>query len=518
MNFLSIISALLALGLTRPALAASGSDWRSRRIYQVVTDRFARTDGSTTAACETGSGDWCGGTWAGLINRLDYIQNMGFDAIWISPITYQLQGLTVDGAAYHGYWQTNINEVEDHFGTAQDLKNLAAELHSRGMYLMVDIVVNHFAWQGSPDSVDYSTFVPFDSSSYFHSYCSNNYDPSDLTNLEQCWMGSTNVPLPDLKTEASNVSSVWNSWAAQIVSEYSIDGFRIDSIMEVNTDFWASFQSSAGIYSLGEAYNADSDVVCGYQDYLPGVFNYAMYFPLISAFSSTSGSMSNLADMINVVKAGGCADTSLLGTFSENHDQPRFASVNGDMALAKNVVTFTMLTDGIPVIYQGQEQHYNALGGSSTPYNREAVWLSGYNEDADLYVLLQLLNAARANAANQDSTYLTYQNYPIYTDSNVIAMRKGDMVTVLTNAGTSGSSYTLSLASGYDAGTEVTELVGCTTLTASDDGTLSVPMASGLPKVYYPTASLGNGLCGVSSKRRGMKVRSAKWRHGIEDF
>ena len=98
------------------------------------------------------------------------------------------------------------------------------------------------------------------------------------------------------------------------------------------------------------------------------------------------------------------------------------------MALAKNVVSFTMLTDGIPVIYQGQEQHYNALGGSSTPYNREAIWLSGYNEEADLYVLLQMLNAARANAANQDSTYLTYQNYPIYTDSNVIAMRKGDMV------------------------------------------------------------------------------------------
>lgn len=197
MNFLNIISTLLALGITRTALAASGSDWRSRRIYQVMTDRFARTDGSTTAACDTGTGDWCGGTWAGLINRLDYIQNMGFDAIWISPITYQLQGLTVDGAAYHGYWQTNINEVEEHFGTAQDLQNLAAELHSRGMvccsrgvlqaradrtlqYLMIDIVVNHFAWQGAPDTVDYSTFVPFDSSSYYHSYCTNNYDPSDL--------------------------------------------------------------------------------------------------------------------------------------------------------------------------------------------------------------------------------------------------------------------------------------------------------------------------------------------------
>lgn len=132
MRFISIIVAL-TLAMCHLGLAASSADWRSRRIYQVMTDRFARTDGSTTAECQTGVGDWCGGTWAGLINRLDYIQNMGFDAIWISPITLQLEGLTVDGSAYHGYWQTNINEVEPNFGTSQDLQNLAAELHSRGM-------------------------------------------------------------------------------------------------------------------------------------------------------------------------------------------------------------------------------------------------------------------------------------------------------------------------------------------------------------------------------------------------
>ena len=57
----------------------SPSGWRSQSIYQVVTDRFARTDGSTTAPCDLG--DYCGGTWQGLINHLDYIQNMGFTAV-----------------------------------------------------------------------------------------------------------------------------------------------------------------------------------------------------------------------------------------------------------------------------------------------------------------------------------------------------------------------------------------------------------------------------------------------------
>lgn len=131
------IGVLSALGLTlcHDALAATAAEWRNRSIYQVMTDRFARTDGSTTTACDTSTngGVYCGGTWQGLINNLDYIQGMGFDAVWISPVTKQLEGNTVDGSAYHGYWQTDIYSVNENFGTAVDLQNLAAALHSRSM-------------------------------------------------------------------------------------------------------------------------------------------------------------------------------------------------------------------------------------------------------------------------------------------------------------------------------------------------------------------------------------------------
>lgn len=89
-------------------------------------------------------------------------------------------------------------------------------------------------------------------------------------------MGDQIVPLPDLKTEVQNVSSIWNSWVGELVSNYSVDGLRIDSAMEVNTGFWSAFQSAAGVFSLGEIYQGDSGFVCGFQDYLPGVFNYAM--------------------------------------------------------------------------------------------------------------------------------------------------------------------------------------------------------------------------------------------------
>ena len=130
-----LTSALALLSLTLPTavLGADSSAWRGRSIYQVFTDRFARTDGSTTASCLTDNASYCGGTWVGLTNRLDYIQGMGFDAIWISPVTHQVEGSSADGEAYHGYWQDDIESVNEHFGTADDLKALSAELHSRGM-------------------------------------------------------------------------------------------------------------------------------------------------------------------------------------------------------------------------------------------------------------------------------------------------------------------------------------------------------------------------------------------------
>jgi hypothetical protein len=61
--------------------AAATADWRSRSIYQVLTDRFARTDNSETAPCDTGAGLYCGGSFQGIINKLDYIQNLGFSAV-----------------------------------------------------------------------------------------------------------------------------------------------------------------------------------------------------------------------------------------------------------------------------------------------------------------------------------------------------------------------------------------------------------------------------------------------------
>lgn len=92
---------MVAVSLAAPAMTLTPAEWRSQSIYQVMTDRFARTDLSTTAACDPSEQVYCGGTWQGLIDKLDYIQDMGFTAIWISPVVRQMSGNTSDGASYH---------------------------------------------------------------------------------------------------------------------------------------------------------------------------------------------------------------------------------------------------------------------------------------------------------------------------------------------------------------------------------------------------------------------------------
>lgn len=76
------------------------------------------------------------------------------------------------------------------------------------------------------------------------------------------------------------------------------------------------------------------------------------------------------------------------------------------MSLAKSVLVFTILADGIPIVYAGQEQHY---AGGNDPYNREATWLSGYNTESPLFKLTAKANRLRKKAIADDVNYLTYK-------------------------------------------------------------------------------------------------------------
>jgi alpha-amylase len=92
---------------------------------------------------------------------LDYIKDLGFDAIWISPIVDNYDN------GYHGYWARKIYEVNSHFGTKDDLKRLVTECHKRDIWVMVDVVGNHM---GNTDTY-YGNNAPFTSTDHYHSYC-----------------------------------------------------------------------------------------------------------------------------------------------------------------------------------------------------------------------------------------------------------------------------------------------------------------------------------------------------------
>jgi alpha-amylase len=155
------------------------------------------------------------------------------------------------------------------------------------------------------------------------------------------------------------------------------------------------------------------------------------------------------------------------------------------MSLVKNAIAYTMMADGIPIIYEGQEQHY---AGGNDPSNREAIWLSGYSTTSTLYRHIASMNQIRNQAIYKQASYLTYKNWPIYQDSSVLAMRKGNdgyqITTVLSNQGSSGESYMLTLNNtGYANGTVVIEVLTCTQVTADSNNNIVVAMSEGLPKV-----------------------------------
>ncbi|KAG9961643.1 alpha-amylase, partial [Aureobasidium melanogenum] len=476
------------------AQALSPAGWRAQSIYQVMTDRFARTDGSTTAACDLS--DYCGGTWEGLTKHLDYIQDMGFTAVWISPVVKNLNASTADGSSYHGYWAQDIYAVNTNFGSAADLVNLSSALHDRGMYLIVDVVTNHMGYAGCGDCVDYSVFDPFDKESYYHPFCLIDYN--NQTSMELCWEGDNTVSLPDLRVEDSNVQDMFATWIEQLAKNYTIDGLRIDSAAEVGKDSLANFESAANMYAVGEVFNNNADYVCAYQDSLSGVMNYPMYYNITSAFASTSGDISALEQGVNTMKST-CKDVTLLGSFLENHDNPRFPSLTSDMSLAKNAIGFAMLADGIPIVYQGQEQHFD---GGSTPQQREQLWKSGYDTSAELYKHITRLNAIRKLAIKNDDGYLTYNAYPVWTDTHTIVMRKGyndtQVIGVFNNLGAEGSANLTLLAtsSGFDAGMDVTDVLACDKFTTDGKGDLEVKIEGGVPLVLYSTKQLdGSGIC-----------------------
>ncbi|MFA5624651.1 MAG: alpha-amylase family glycosyl hydrolase [Bradymonadales bacterium] len=124
-------------------LATHVGDWRDEVIYQVITDRFYDGDVNNNFNVDTRTlGRYHGGDWQGIIDKLDYLEELGVTALWISPVVKNVEE-DADFASYHGYWTQDFLKHNPHFGNLADLRRLSDALHKRGMKLILDIVTNH---------------------------------------------------------------------------------------------------------------------------------------------------------------------------------------------------------------------------------------------------------------------------------------------------------------------------------------------------------------------------------------
>eukprot|EP01099_Mayorella_cantabrigiensis_P000487 TRINITY_DN1227_c0_g1_i7.p1 TRINITY_DN1227_c0_g1~~TRINITY_DN1227_c0_g1_i7.p1 ORF type:complete len:506 (+),score=102.80 TRINITY_DN1227_c0_g1_i7:112-1518(+) len=464
---LQFVIALLALSFVLFVDGASKEEWKSRSIYQVFTDRYSQTQNNTWGCSDLGN--YCGGTLLGIINHLDYISAMGFDAIWISPVVTNTDG------GYHGYWAKDFYGINYKFGSSADLHSLVSAAHSRGMFVMLDVVANHVG----PVGYDFSGINPFNSGSHYHDCngCPSSCNIEDFNNAyqtEHCRLAG----LPDLNQDVSYVKQTLLQWITDLVQNYSIDGLRIDTVPEVPKSFWTDFQNSAGVFAIGEVFNGDTSYVAGFQGPLNSVLSYPMCFTLRDVFGSRY-SMNNIQNRLQEYEKY-FTDVSILGTFIDNHDLSRFLYSQKDQTLYKSSLTYVIMAEGIPIIYYGTEQGFN---GGNDPANREPLWTTSFNQQASIFQHIKTVNDYRKKAQ-----VWNYEQIQRYSDDSFYAFTRGYTFVALTNQGSSGSTTSRTITyHPYANGTKLCNLFYPTTdCMTVQDGKFTVYLYNGESKIYYP--------------------------------
>ena len=414
--------------LARPTIRGGAAN---SQIYFVMTDRFANGDTGNDEAGLTGFsavtgydptdiGYFHGGDFKGLTAKLDYISNLGFNSIWITPPVKQryVQG---DSAAYHGYWGLDFTTIDPHLGTEEDFKNFVSEAHKRGIKVIVDIVINHtgdiIKYKGDVYSYSDISQYPYkdcnkkkiDINKYigktnFPKLCAATSFPvppvvadkyknvkapaflNDITNYhnrgDSTFSGESSTfgdffGLDDVFTEKPQVvagwTKVWQDW----ITKFDIDGYRIDTAKHVNPEFWQAFlpavlktAAAAGksyfpIY--GEVWDTDPNYLAKFvTDYkFPGVLDFA-FQAAASKYATYGNGERDLLDLFNQDDLYTTATTSAYGltTFLDNHDMGRIG-----MFLQGN-------TDATPAQLVERANFANALliflrGGATTYYGDE---------------------------------------------------------------------------------------------------------------------------------------------------
>lgn len=474
--------------VTERKKSAGDFDWDEAVIYFAVTDRFFDGDASNNDAYgvgdyntgEKGGSSYHGGDFAGLNQKLDYLKDLGVNTIWITPIVENITEDQHDNKTdtatygYHGYWASDFTKLNKHLGTEQQFKALLDAAHSKGMKIMVDVVLNHAGY--GTEKYFNSILTDADGNSISMIRDSNNTISGDdkYDSLSD---------LPDFVTENKAVTDQLVTWQTEWMSKYSIDYYRVDTVKHVETTTWAAFKNSLtkvnpdfkmiGEYSGAGYANNAGELGTGTMDALLDFdFNdFAQNF-VTGNISSVENSLQKRNNAIN--------NTSVMGSFLSSHDEDtlQYKLVNESKIseeeaynLMKVAATLQITAKGQPVLYYGEE--IGQGGANNWPYQtnrRDFDWTELEKQKADsnsIYnhykTMLAIRNAytdvfARGNrstvAVSEADGYevisRSYGNSTLYVGMNVKEAEKEVVIPVAESAGTvlknlyDGKTYTVS--------------------------------------------------------------------------
>ena len=282
MKKISLLIALLLYGIAfaqmkKITIPKTPFVWESANVYFIVTDRFNNGDKTNDHTFNrnkpTGKlRGFEGGDIRGIIQKLDegYFTNLGINVIWMTPIVEQIHDGVDEGTgftyAFHGYWTRDWSSIDPSVGTKKDLAELVQKAHARGIRIMLDSVINHTGPVTSEDSVFPDDWVRTSPKCTYKSY--DTYINCTLTGN-----------LPDVKTESNEAVEVpsflankWKKegrydkemasldtffkktgyprapkyyimkWLSDYITDFGIDGYRVDTAKHVTEDVWADFR------------------------------------------------------------------------------------------------------------------------------------------------------------------------------------------------------------------------------------------------------------------------------------
>ena len=417
----------------QPTLPRNAGDFKTGFIYQVMLDRFF--DGnpandnppSAKGLNDPTHQNWklyWGGDLKGLTEKIPYIAGMGATAIWISPPVENVNTPLDYGdgngpqAGYHGYWAIDDYRIDPHPGTWADFDAFVAAAHQRGIKVMVDFPANDSNPRGLgqygaiyKNGVLQASYNNDPNGWFHHNQSITNFN--DVYDLEY----GTLADLADFAQENPAVDAYLKGAIAQFIA-HGVDGIRFDAVKHIPgpTGGWLrteadSIEASGPHYLTGEWQVTDPtdltfpDAARFANNSGISLLNFSVMNALDDAYARSS--LAGPVEVDSVLRAEQSALTwpNDQANFIDNHDFPRFLSLDNDRNALHEALAVVMTIPGIPIVYYGTEQYlHNDTQGGGDPYNRPMM--SSFDTTTPAYQLLHCLSALR-----QSNPALAYGGY-----------------------------------------------------------------------------------------------------------